>query len=214
MMRLGWTHTWLDRKNDNRWSCHGLRDAFLHYRWNGEAWAGTKIALDAFRCELREAVKTEDVGRVVTVCENILKWGGVAAHNVRYLHRQQPVLVRELQHVRDLLSRHCTPSKHDLRREPDNPATECRMNAGFVKIYSLLCDDCVIYDGRVGAALGLLTRQFCEATGRTAVPPCWRSPSARRRRHRTRQTPRCATRVTAPCGFRGCGRMPDSTPFR
>ena len=39
------------------------------------------------------------------------------------------------------------------------------MNAGFVKIYSLLCDDCVIYDGRVGAALGLLTRQFCEATG-------------------------------------------------
>ena len=104
----GWTHTWVDRKNDNRWSCHGLRDAFLHYRWNGEAWAGTKIALDAFRCELREAVQTEDVGRVVTVCENILKWGGVAAHNVRYLHRQQPVLVRELQHVRDLLSRHCT----------------------------------------------------------------------------------------------------------
>ena len=39
-----------------------------------------------------------------------------------------------------------------------------------VKIYSLLCDDCVIYDGRVGAALGLLTRQFCEATGHTEVP--------------------------------------------
>ena len=44
------------------------------------------------------------------------------------------------------------------------------MNAGFVKIYSLLCDDCVIYDGRVGAALGLLTRQFCEVTGRMVVP--------------------------------------------
>ena len=131
---------------------------------------GPRQHSDAFRCELREAVQTEDVGRVVTVCENILKWGGVAAHNVRYLHRQQPVLVRELQHVRDLLSRNCTPSKRDLCREPDNPATECRMNAGFVKIYSLLCDDCVIYDGRVGAALGLLTRQFCEATSRTEVP--------------------------------------------
>ena len=135
----GWTHTWVDRKSGDRWRFNGLRDAFLHYRWNGEAWAGTKTALDAFRCELREAVQTEDVGRVVTVCENILKWGGVAAHNVRYLHRQQPVLVRELQHVRDLLSRNCTPSKRDLCREPDNPATECRMNAGFVKIYSLLC---------------------------------------------------------------------------
>jgi hypothetical protein len=45
------------------------------------------------------------------------------------------------------------------------------MNAGFVKIYSLLLDYCVIYDGRVGAALGLLARQFCEATGRDRVPP-------------------------------------------
>ena len=44
------------------------------------------------------------------------------------------------------------------------------MNAGFIKIYSLLCDYCLIYDGRVGAALGLLTRQFCETTGRTAIP--------------------------------------------
>src|SRR5262249_48148977 len=47
---------------------------------------------------------------------------------------------------------------------------ECRMNAGFVKIYSVLLDYCVIYDGRVGAALGLLARQFCENTGRTRVP--------------------------------------------
>ena len=31
----GWTHTWVDRKNGHRWSSHGLRDAFLHYRWNG-----------------------------------------------------------------------------------------------------------------------------------------------------------------------------------
>ena len=166
----GWTHAWVDRKSDRSWRCNGLRDAFLHYRWNGEAWAVTKTALDAFRCELRAAIQTEDVRSVVTVCENILKWGGVAAHNVRYLHQRQPVLVRELQHLHDLLSRNRTPSKHELRREPDNPATECRMNAGFVKIYSLLCDDCVIYDGRVGAALGLLTRQFCEATGRTVVP--------------------------------------------
>ena len=164
------THAWVDRKNGLHWSCNGLRDAFLQYRWNGEAWAVNKTGLDAFRRELRAAIQTEDVRRVVTVCENILKSGGVPAHNVAYLHQRRPVLVRELRHVRDLLSRNHTPSKRDQCREPDNPATACRMNAGFVKIYSLLYDYCVIYDGRVGAALGLLARQFCEATGRTAVP--------------------------------------------
>ena len=49
-----------------------------------------------------------------------LKWGGVAAHNVRYLHRRQPVLVRELQHLHDLLSSNRTSPKRDLCREPDN----------------------------------------------------------------------------------------------
>ena len=166
----GWTHPWGDRKNRDRWSCNGLRDAFLKYRWNREAWAVNKTKLDAFRRELRAAVQAEDVSSVVIVCENVLRWGGVPQHNVVYLHRRRPVLVRELQHVRDLLSRNRTPSKRDQCREPDNPATACRMNAGFVKIYSLLCDYCVIYDGRVGAALGLLARQFCEATDRTAVP--------------------------------------------
>ena len=166
----GWTHAWVDRKSGNRWRCNGLRDAFVQYRWNLESWAVNKTTLDAFRRELREAVQTEEVRSVVTVCENVLRWGGVPAHNVAYLHQRRPVLVRELQHLQDLLSRHRTPSKRDLCREPDNPATECRMNAGFVKIYSLLCDYCVIYDGRVGAALGLLARQFCEATDRTTVP--------------------------------------------
>ena len=161
----GWTHAWGDRRNRDRWSCNGLRDAFLKYRWNRETWAVNKTKLDVFRRELRAAVQAEDVSSVVIVCENVLRWGGVPQHNVAYLHRRRPVLVRELQHVRDLLSRNRTPSERDQCREPDNPATECRMNAGFVKIYSLLCDYCVIYDGRVGAALGLLARQFCEATG-------------------------------------------------
>ena len=56
----------------DRWSFNGLRDAFLQYKWNGEAWAANKTVLDAFRCELREAVQTEDVRSVVTICENIL----------------------------------------------------------------------------------------------------------------------------------------------
>ena len=44
------------------------------------------------------------------------------------------------------------------------------MNAGFTKIYALLVEDFIIYDGRVGAALGLLVRRFCEDKRLESVP--------------------------------------------
>ena len=40
-----------------------------------------------------------------------------------------------------------------------------RMNAGFTKIYALLAKNSIIYDGRVGAALGYIVTLFCEQTG-------------------------------------------------
>ena len=95
---------------------------------------------------------------------------GVWGHNGAYLIGRKPVLLDELRHLRAVLAGDSTASKSEMRTDPS--AAECRMNAGFVKIYSLLCEHCVIYDGRVGAAWGLLVRQFCEATHRTTVPPC------------------------------------------
>ena len=44
------------------------------------------------------------------------------------------------------------------------------MNAGYTKIYSLLLDNFIIYDGRVGAALGLLVRFFLEENHYDSIP--------------------------------------------
>jgi hypothetical protein len=44
------------------------------------------------------------------------------------------------------------------------------MNSGFTKIYALFIDDFIIYDGRVGAALGLMVREFCEESRLRGVP--------------------------------------------
>ena len=57
-----------------------------------------------------------------------------------------------------------------MLRNAEDRTSECKLNAGFVTIYSVLLDHIVIYDGRVEAALGLLMRQFCEATERKEVP--------------------------------------------
>ena len=44
------------------------------------------------------------------------------------------------------------------------------MNSGFTKIYSLIVQDFIIYDSRVGAALGLLIKCFCEDKQKEKIP--------------------------------------------
>lgn len=168
----GWTHEYVDCRTDRPWSCESLSDAFRQYRWNRESWPENRTKLDAYRRDLREAVGDVDVDRAADACERILRWGGVWARNGAYLARRRSSLLDELRHLQAMIGGDHTPSPSEMRRDPSAADTACRMNAGFVKIYSLLCDHCVIYDGRVGAALGLLVRQFCEQTGRTTVPRC------------------------------------------
>ena len=97
------------------------------------------------------------------------------------------------------------------RRRARNRVTHERT---AVKIYSLLCDDCVIYDGRVGAALGLLTRQFCEATGHTEVPSALELAFGTPKEARNTKNTKVRDPSHSPCGFRGWDRMLDFTPFR
>ena len=167
----GWEHSYVNRKTDDGWSCCGLADAFGQYSWRGKSWRETTERLDRLRHDLRSAVKRRNTEDAVAVCEKVLRWGGVSAHNVRRLRSRKHVLIAELGHMRCVLARNHTPSRRDMLIQTAGPATECRMNAGFVKIYSLLCEYCVMYDGRVGAALGLLVRQFCDDTLRLEVPP-------------------------------------------
>jgi hypothetical protein len=164
------THAYRDRASGERWSCRGFHQAFTTYRWNDKSWLQNKKQLGAFRSRLRQGLSSRDRDDVFQACTAILRWGGVWANNGRYLERRRPVIIQEIEHLADVLARDHEPTQLDIRRNPSDKSTECRMNAGFVKIYSVLLDHFVIYDGRVGAALGLLTRQFCEQTGRTEVP--------------------------------------------
>ena len=169
--KSGLEHSYYDRGKKCNWSCNGLYDAFLKYEWKGTDWENTKEELDAFRHHLREACKTGDTGRIVPVCKCILRWGGVERGNKKYLENHKSFIVQELQHMKGLLCNDETPSKQNLCTPTNDPDKEYRMNAGFAKIYSLLCDYCVMYDSRVGAALGFLARKFCEAKREKTVPP-------------------------------------------
>ena len=164
-----WTHYWYDRSG-RKWHFNSLNDAHEQYMWpmpNGKGWKATKVELDGYRCRLREATQLGDADRLARVCVDILAWGlarGAAFQvNREYVEQHRVTLPMEFLHTcENVLAKDSTPSsRRAIRYDPSRESTECRMNAGFVKIYSLLCEYCVMYDSRVAAGLGLLVRQFC-----------------------------------------------------
>lgn len=161
-----WRHTYVSRKSGARWTFDSLADAFRQYEWNGQPWLANFSELATYRRHLREAVADSDGDAAFGACEAVLLWGGVWPNNRQTLAARRAVLLDELRHVGALLTSERTPTKAEMRLRD----VACSMNAGFVKIYSVLLDSCVIYDGRVGAALGLLARQYCEEQRLEAVP--------------------------------------------
>ena len=164
-------HRYTDRKTRKPWACDGLHDAFRQYNWNEKNWAANKAELDVFRARLRTAVAAHDEAALFDACQDVLEWGGVLRGGNRvYLGLRRASLQDEIACLAKTLSADREPTKTEIRRNPNDRDTSCRMNAGFVKIYSVLFDHFVIYDGRVGAALGFLVRLFCEESGRREVP--------------------------------------------
>ena len=162
----GWTHQYT--KNGSLWTCDSLYDAFCQYTWSKQNWINTKSILNKYSYNLKQALKNGNVNNVINVCYDILQWGGVISGNITYLHCRQNSILLELQKMRGLISANQIPSNLHV---PSNyncktKYPQYRMNAGFCKIYSLLCNHCIMYDSRVAAALGLLVRQFCESTNR------------------------------------------------
>ena len=165
------------RKRAARWDCDCLYDTFDRYSWSfsckslgikGETFEDSCQVLDQLQAKLRRAVRAQDNDAAAAACLAVLEWGGVQARNGQWIEKNRERLIHILEHDRCLLCM-SSPTTESLGRLH-------RFNAGMVKLYSLLLDDFIIYDGRVGAALGLLTREWCLSTGRACVPDLLRFP--------------------------------------
>jgi hypothetical protein len=176
-------HQYLFRKSNKQWSCTSLGDAFVNYQWtypaisrlnieSGSSFESNARALATLRCALQEGLEhTEADLRVRDAASDVMRWGGVTPGNVQWLHKNSDGLAREVARVRDAI-RDGDTSAPALRSKL------LRFNAGMTKVYSLICDDFVIYDSRVAAALGWAVLRFCKATGRATVPSLLQFPFA------------------------------------
>ena len=113
-------------------------------------------------------MRQKDLKGASEACIGILEWDGVVARNGEWVQNNRDQIVEILEHDTQLID-NSSPNREMFKNL-------YRFNAGTVKIYSLLLDDFIIYDGRFGAALGGLVRDWCLAINQESVPELHRFP--------------------------------------
>lgn len=142
------------------WHCSSIRQAAARYSWTGENAATTFENLSS---HLRTAVRQIDESAAHEICLAIFKWGGVGRKpndgSVLWLQRRirERKLCEKLQKALALLT------NMGASLEPFN-GDELLMNSAMTKVYAALDpSELIIYDGRVGAALGLLAKDYLKS---------------------------------------------------
>jgi len=110
-----------------------------------------------FRKSLKKGIDTNNDRLCSDTCKDILAWGGVL-NKGKNREKANSITAQYLKEVIAFFSNKNLSLNDNLKPLCSN--NELTMNAGFTKIYALLMDNFIIYDGRVGGALGKLVIGF------------------------------------------------------
>lgn len=150
---------------------NNLESAFLRYFWDQKNYDENAMILAPIQDAVLQSVENQDPDATMRAVHEILRWGagGVRTKlytaNMGWAQRQGENLVGVLQRGRLSIN---SDELADVAVFSQNNGP--RMNAGYTKYYALACGDSIIYDGRVGAALGLLVRNYCIDSHLDVVP--------------------------------------------
>jgi hypothetical protein len=156
----------------NVWSTENLLGAKLGYIWSGSNLEQNELEVSELRERLLGALATKKEGEVLESSLDILRWGKVSTPtrggeraSVRWLgeaHDSKSLCLKLSDSVECL-------KRGDTQRFDGN---DLMMNSGITKVVSFADPDdkLIIYDGRVGAALGYLVRRFLEERGIPEIP--------------------------------------------
>ncbi|MEZ5709463.1 MAG: hypothetical protein R3E02_08780 [Blastomonas sp.] len=145
------------------WHCNSLKEAHENYSWTGQDASGTFENLSK---ELICAVRKNNSDKAKSLCRDIFKWGGVGK-------KRNDRSIIWLNQASDLCASLNLAKKLLLGSSPlsEFNGTKLLMNSAMTKVYAALAPRCLaIYDGRVGAALGLLAKQYLYSVEASEVP--------------------------------------------
>jgi hypothetical protein len=168
-------HAYKMKKPKKDWECDSIYAAYENYCWpfryedpdSGNDVRGSSLkenleSLSRLSQGLREGIQDNDNEACKMYCLAILKWGGVRNNNDKWMTGLGNDLCRYLISVKSRLGADLAVNQYY--------SDSFRMNSGFTKIYALYIDEFIMYDGRVGAALGLMVRIFCEENDLRDIP--------------------------------------------
>jgi hypothetical protein len=150
------------RTVDGKWSAVGLADAASKYAWHGKNFTENKAEFDRLAADLQSAIQRNSKSDVCTILRTIMHWGG-ADNSYRqkgtfeWIERNADEISAKLSNAVDLIK--------DERASLDCfDGVNLTMNSTMAKIVSLADPEqrLVIYDGRVGGALGYFVARFAE----------------------------------------------------
>ena len=169
------SHSYTSKKPKNGlWKCRSLFNSYEKYVWpfkceipstgnvkQGSSYDDSEVVLNQLQTDLRHALINNNEGVFKKNCFAVLQWGGVLPHNKKRVESTSNI-IDEFKFTLSVFN--------DPNLDSGDNFDNIHMNAGYTKIYSLLLDNFIIYDGRVGAALGLLVRFFLEENHYDSIP--------------------------------------------
>jgi hypothetical protein len=170
----GYRHEFYLVKAKRKWQCNCLYEAYENYWWPfnmicpiqgkrvlGKGNQETFMYMNFLSETFRAAIQTQDKILVQNSIRAMLTWGGVLASNQKRTEDMGDNVCDYFRQVkRNLNLSEISLGNHD----------DIIMNSGFTKLYTLFVDDFIMYDGRVGAALGLLGRIYAQEAGLSTIP--------------------------------------------
>jgi len=167
-------HNYFLKRQKSNWYCDSIFSAYENYAWQfnftdecnrvikGSSFAECEEVLHLLSVKLKNGVAQGDNAIAKEVGRQILEWGGVTNSNIDKIENMGQEWCTYLSRTKERLDRNLDSNEYY--------SSDIIMNSGFTKIYSLIVDNFLIYDGRLGAALGLLVKGFCEEKKLKTIP--------------------------------------------
>jgi hypothetical protein len=174
-------HSYTDAKSKVIYNFDSIYDAYEKYKWQfsllspdsnlevtGKSFDESTNQLRLLSIGLKGSINSKNKDSCKKYCKGILQWGlgsgNAYKNNCKYLDNN----LINTTHVLKIWSEVLNLNDIDLSDKIIYKGI--KINAGFTKIYSVIVNDFIIYDSRVGAALCMLVREFCKESNINDVP--------------------------------------------